>query len=112
MSISTAADGLSTTVLDLNGNTLAAIEMSTGWTDASLSFLGSIDGTTTVFNIYTSTGGELTYGTSASRLLQFDPNLWAGIRCVQLRSGTAAAAVAQAAARTVRLLAAPLYRSR
>ena len=111
LSISTAADGLSE-VLDLNGNTLMAIQMSTAWTDASLTFAGSVDGSTSLANIYTSTGGELTYATSAGRLLQVDPNFWIGVRGLQLRSGTSGAAVAQAAARTIRLLAAPLYRSR
>ena len=100
--ITTAADGLSEAV-DLGGLILGAIKMSTAWTDASMTFLGSFDSSANLQNLYTSTGGELTHLTTALRLNTFDPFPFAGLRYIQLRSGTSATPVAQAAARTIGL---------
>lgn len=98
--VTTAADGLSD-VVDCGGMTLAAINMSTAWTDAPLMFLGSMDSSATLRQIFTTTGGRLTYQTSASRMLTFDPYAFAGVRFLQLASGDSSTAVAQAAARSV-----------
>jgi hypothetical protein len=100
--VTTAADGLSD-VIDCGGLTLAAIKMSTAWTDAPLMLLGSFDSSASMFPLFTTTGGRLTHQTSASRMLTFDPAPFAGLRFLQLASGDSSTAVAQAAARTVTL---------
>lgn len=102
LTVTTAADGLSD-VADVGGLTVAAIKMSTAWTDATMTFLGSFDSSANLQNLYTSTGGELTHTTTALRLNTFDPYSFVGLRFVQLRSGSSAAPIAQAAARTVTL---------
>jgi len=101
VALSTAANGLSD-VADLAGGALCAIEMSTAWTDAVITFkAGRTSGE--LFDLYGSTGDEVTITTTASRMVTVDPVLFAGLRFWQLRSGTGAAAVAQAAARTLKL---------
>ena len=101
VALSTAADGLSD-VADLAGGSLCAIEMSTAWTEAVLTFkAGRSSGE--LFDLYGSTGDEITITTTGSRMVTIDPVLFTGLRFWQLRSGTAAAAVAQAAARTLKL---------
>lgn len=99
VSISTEATGLSDAI-NFGGGTISSIAMSTGWTDASLTFQGSLDGTN-YYDVYTSTGGEVSYSTTASRALVFDPIFWAAFSSIKVRSGTAAIPVAQAAARTL-----------
>ena len=101
VALTTAADGLSE-VSDLVGGSLAALEMPAGWTDAVITFKGGRT-SSELFDLYGSTGDEVTITTTASRMVAIDPVLFAGIRYWQLRSGTGAAAVAQAAARTLKL---------
>lgn len=101
IALSTAADGLSD-VADLVGGALAAIEMSTAWTDAVITFKGGRT-SSELFDIYGSTGDEVTITTTGNRMVTVDPVLFAGVRYWQVRSGTGAAAVAQAAARTLKL---------
>ena len=99
--VTTAADGLSD-VIDLGGAKLCSIQMSTTWTAAGLTFLGSASSTDKMCSVYHTTGTvELTYGTSASLAHVVDPAFFAGLRYLQLRSGISGAAVAQAAARTI-----------
>lgn len=102
VSISTSADGLSAEI-DLTGYAVRSIEMSTGWTAANLTFQGSAyNSTNTLRNIYSSTAGiELTYVTTAGRIISVDPNSLAGIRRLKLRSGTSGTPVAQSAVRTL-----------
>ena len=88
--------------LDLGGSTLSAIQMSTAWTDASLTFQASLDGTN-YFDVYSSTGGEIACTTTASRLLVFDPATFLGLPYIKVRSGTSGTGVNQAAARTISL---------
>lgn len=104
--VTTAATGLSD-VIDCGGLALTALQMSAAWTDATLGFLGSFDSSANLLPMYTSTGGELAFGTTAARTYTFDPYLFAGVRFVQLRSGSSASPVAQAAARSVVLSLAP-----
>lgn len=100
LTISTAADGLST-VLDCGGMVVASIQMSTAWTTADLTFLGSPVSSATLQDLYTSTGGALTFVTTALHNVTCDPFPFSAMRFIQLRSGTTATAVAQAAARTI-----------
>lgn len=99
LTISTAADGLSP-VLDLGGHDIRSYCMSTDWTAASMTFRGSHRSTDLMYDIYTSTGGELTHTVAANQLITFVAQ-FEGLRYIQFRSGTAALPVAQAAARTL-----------
>lgn len=101
--MSTAADGASDTI-NLTGLTLSAIQMSTDWTDARIGFKGSVDGSTNFYDVYDTSGNFLTYATSASRILLFDPSTFAGLERLKLVSETSAgAAVAQGATRVLKL---------
>jgi hypothetical protein len=101
VTITTAADGLSEEI-DLTGLTLSCIQMSTAWTAAVVGFHGSVDMSTNYYPIYDTAGNNLTYPTSASRIVAFDPAVFSGIQRLKLISETTAGvAVAQAAERTV-----------
>lgn len=102
VTVSTAADGLSD-VASLGGGVLCSVMMSSDWTDASLTLLGSSAANGTFRDVYNSTGGEVTIATTANRYLALDPTLLHGLSHVKLRSGPSGAAVAQAAARTITL---------
>src|SRR3989304_5997499 len=104
LAFSTAAGGLSE-IADLGGHTLAAIQMSTAWTDAPITFFGSFKSSASsdLLNVFSSTGGEISYATTASRMMAVDPVSFLGFRFLQLRSGDASTAVAQVAARQVYL---------
>lgn len=100
VAMTTAADGVSEEI-NLTGLSLACVQMPTGWTDARLGFQASIDGVS-YFNVYDTAGEFLTYATSASRVVVFDPAVLSGVQRMKLVSETSAgAAVAQAAARTL-----------
>jgi hypothetical protein len=102
--VTTEADGLSG-IVDCGGGTLSAILMSTAWTAAGLSFQASLSASSTFFNVFGSTGDEVTYTTTGNgNMITFDPALWIGIRFLKVRSGTSGTPVAQAAARSVTCL--------
>lgn len=101
ITLSTAADGASESI-NLTGLTLSCVQMSTAWTAAAIGFQASVDGSTNFFPIYNTSGNHLTYPTSASRVVAFDPAVFHGIQRIKLVSETTAGvAVAQAAARTL-----------
>lgn len=105
--VTTSTDGLSD-VIDIGGYCLVGIETSTvGWTAGDMTFRGSNQSSAAMRDVY-SNGTELTYATTASRAMTFPPEDLLGFRFIQLRSGTAATPVAQAAARTVKLGLLPL----
>lgn len=84
---------------------LAGIILPTGWTTAAVTFLGSADGGT-FFPIYDA-GVERAIASAdavAGRLIALNLSDWLGVKFVQIRSGTAAAAVNQTSARTIALL--------
>jgi hypothetical protein len=102
----TIANGASlSNAVDLLGYDFVALEFPSAWTAASVTFQTSEDGVT--FNdVYTYTNTEATMtGAAASRWVVLDSTL-VGLfgRYVKIRSGTAAAAVNQAAERTVRVI--------
>lgn len=109
LTVTTAADGLSD-VLDCGGLTVCSIEMSTAWTDAPISFLGSMNSSNTLAGVYdlasSGTGApvEVSFTSTANRLVTMDPHhLW-GVRFLQIRSGSSSTGVtAQAAARSIRV---------
>lgn len=101
--ISTNAAGTSD-VINVTGLTISSIQMSTDWTDAAIGFNGNVDGSTNYYPVYNSAGDHLTYLTSASRMVAFDPAQLSGLQVIQLVSKTTAGvAVAQAATRTIKL---------
>lgn len=103
VSISTGATGLSSAI-SLEGYIPHAIQLSTAWTNAAITLQGSQD-ETNYFNVYTSTGGEVSFTCTANRYLVItDPERFIGLKALKLRSGTSGAAVAQAAARTLKLV--------
>jgi hypothetical protein len=99
VTLSSAADGLSEAI-DCGGATLSSIIMSTAWTAATITFVASPDGST-FYDVYGSTGDEITYTTTANRVVTFDPAFWLGIRHLKIRSGASGAATAQASTRTL-----------
>lgn len=110
--VSTEADGLSD-VVDCGGLTLACIETSTDWTDAPITFLGSIDSTAatggmhTIYALPSSGAGALTeviVATTANRVVALPPSLFCSFRYVQVRSGSSSTGVvAQGAPRAITL---------
>lgn len=101
IALTTAADGVSEEI-NLTGLTLCCIQMSTDWTAAAIGFQASVDGSTNYYPVYNSAGDHLTYPTSGSRVVAFDPAQFAGIQRMKLVSETTAGvAVAQTAARTL-----------
>lgn len=101
--LSTAADGVSSSI-NITGLTLSSIQMSTAWTTAAIGFQGNVDGSTDFYPVTNSAGDHLTFTTSASRVVAFDPAQFAGLQLLQLVSETTAGvAVAQAAARVIKL---------
>ena len=85
---------------------LVAIQMPAAWDAASLTFAVSHDGTTFVPLHWA--GAEYTIlaagGAAASLGVSLDPDAFMGWPVVRVRSGTSAAAVNQAAARTLKVL--------
>lgn len=101
VTITTAADGLSEAV-NISGLTLCSVQMPTAWTDARIGFQASVNGSSDYYPVFNTTGDNLTYPTSASRVVAFNPAEFAGIERLKLVSETSAGvAVAQAAARTL-----------
>lgn len=96
--------------VDLTGVLLVGIYMPSAWTAADITFQASPDydddDTVTFQSIYNGDGDEYTIASAAaqaSRFIAIDPRDFAGVRFLKIRSGTAAAAVNQGAARTLRL---------
>lgn len=90
--------------INITGLTLSCIQMSAAWTDAGLGFRACVDGTTNYVPVYDTAGNFLTFQTSASRLITFDPALFSGIQTLQLVSQTTAGvAVQQGGIRTLKL---------
>ena len=99
--VTTGTDGLSD-VVDLGGLTLSSIQTSTDWTAASITFKGSASSSAAMGSVYHTTAAvELTYATTPSMTHVLDPAFFTGLRFIQIRSGTSAVPVAQAAARSV-----------
>ena len=101
--LSTAADGVSDSI-NITGLNLSSIQMSTAWTDAGIGFQANVDGSTDYFPVHNTLGDHLVFSTSASRVVAFDPAQFSGLQWLQLVSKTTAGvAVAQGAARTIKL---------
>lgn len=89
--------------VDLDDKTLVGIVMPAAWTAANLTFQVSSDGVT-YNDLYDNVGIEKNIIAAASRFIIAVPADWVGVRYVKVRSGTAAATVAQAAQRDIKLI--------
>ena len=91
----------------LGALTLVGISMPAVWTAAPLTFQVSPDGGVTWQELYDGAGNEITVTAAAGQFVipLADPSyLWRGINMVQVRSGTAALPVNQAAGAVVNLV--------
>jgi len=92
---------------DLTGYSLVAIQMPAAWTAASITFAGSSTNGGTYGKLRDYAGTEYTITsplvTEYIPLGTYLPDL-AGVRFLKVRSGTAASAVAQGAARVITLI--------
>lgn len=78
-------------LINLTGHVLSAVQVSSSWTTAVLGIKASIDGSTAVmYDVKNSNGDFLTYQTSASQILVFDPSQLVGLSKIQLVSCTTA----------------------
>ena len=82
------------------------IYMPAAWTAADLSFLGSFDGI--AFGILKYEGTEVKYTVVAGDVLVLDHFKFKAVRQLKIRSGVAAAEVAQTATRTFTLVSSPV----
>jgi hypothetical protein len=100
----TIANGASLgAAVNLGGAKLTAVTMPDAWTAASLTVQVAAD-CISYRNLYDEGGTEVTVIASASRHIVFDnATNWEGVRCIKLRSGSAASLVSQAGARIITL---------
>ena len=95
-----ALNGSLSAAVDLNGGTPLRLEMPAAWTAAVVTFQFSHDGVT-YRNLYDAAGTEYSVTVDASRAVVLSPADFAGVRYIKVRSGTAASAVVQLAARSI-----------
>ena len=101
VAISTNADGITgADVLDCGGLTFCGMQISTGSSDANYTFRGG-NTTGTLQTLVNSTGDAITKGSTVAgvmpgKTIVFDPAPFAGIRYLQVFSGTSAAPLAGA----------------
>lgn len=103
--LATIAEGAAlSNAVSLDGYKYFTILMPAQWTAASLTFQGSIDGTT-YYNLYTD-GSEVTESVAAGNAYAVNMNAlaFASLKYLKIRSGTAATPVNQAAARTISIV--------
>lgn len=100
----TIASGASLSgAVSVGSSALTGISIPSSWTAANLTFQGSFDGVT-YFDLYDDSGIERQVIAAASRHVTVDPTKFIGLTYIKVRSGTAAAAVIQAAARVLNLV--------
>jgi len=100
------ATGLSG-VIQTNGVPVVGIIMPATWTSASMSFLGSVDGST-YQNVYDQYGNELVLTVASARSIYLDAYIYlTAFNSLKARSGTAALPVAQGSDRIVQLVTSP-----
>lgn len=91
------------------GRVLCAIDMPADWDAANLTFQASYNSGGTFDDLYDQYGTEKTVTAAADRYIPLDdPAFWLGVRYLKVRSGTAASAVEQTAARTIQLITKPV----
>lgn len=103
----TIANGASLSgAVPLGNGGLTRIAMPAAWTAANLTFQTSYDGVTFA-NLYNHEGTEYTVQAAASREILLPLADFLGVRFIKIRSGTSAAAVAQGAERSLKLVVQP-----
>lgn len=101
VAISTNADGITgADVIDCGGLAFCGMEVSTASSDANYSFKGG-NTTGALQTLVNSTGDVITKGSTVAgvtpgKTILFDPAPFAGLRYIQIMSGTSAAAIAGA----------------
>jgi len=92
--------------LTLSEGTLFALEMSTAWTAADISFMASSTRGGTKLPVLRDDGTEYTISVAASKMVIIDLAGLAicGLQYIKLRSGTSAAVVTQDAERVLKLV--------
>lgn len=99
----TIANGASESApIDLDGYVLGAVLLPAAWTAADLTVLASDDGDTWL-PVYDRAGNEYVIDADTSRWTLLPREATESFRHVKLRSGVVGAAVAQGAARVIRL---------
>lgn len=105
----TIANGASLSgVVDLGADRAHRLLIPAGWTAAAITFQASADGAT--FGDLYDAVGEITLSSTvvaASRSIVLDQAAFYGIRYLKIRSGTAAAVVAQGAQRDITVVTVP-----
>lgn len=91
--------------VDLGAMRLQRINMPAAWDAAGLTFQASVDGA--AFLDLHDKGGEVSVPAAAGRSIVVDQAAFRGVRYLRVRSGTAAAPVAQLAARALTLVTVP-----
>ncbi len=81
--------------IDIGPGKLVGILIPAAWTAANMTFQVSPDGGTTWGNFFTYLGAEVTAVAVASQYLEVDPNIFAAVRSLKLRSGTSGTPVNQ-----------------
>lgn len=103
VTVTTAATGLSD-IIDIGGLAPRSVEMSSAWTTANITFMGAVSSTDAMKSVRHSTAGtEVTYVTTVGYVVSLNPEYFAGLRYIQVRSGSTTTPVAQAASRTLYL---------
>lgn len=87
IAISTTTSG----AVDLQGQALCAIQMPSAFTGASITFQGSVDGST-YQAIYNSSNTQYSITVSASRTYAINPTDFAGFRYIKIVSASSEAA--------------------
>lgn len=93
--------------VDLGGYRLSAIHMPADWTAAGITFEAAVESGGTFQDVHDDGGTEVSITASDSQVLVLSKDVaenMEALRFIKVRSGTSAAAVAQAAARTLTLV--------
>ncbi len=92
-------------VIDLGAGTIVGIIMPSAWDAAAITLQTKMTEAGTLANVYDKSGSEYSITVAASSHVILDPTILRGLgRYVKLRSGTAALAVNQTAARSITVL--------
>ena len=91
--------------IDLGTGRLVGIQMPAAWTAADLTFQAGFEAATLV-DLFdgTSDTTERKIEAGLGRFIALNPNDWAGVQFLKIRSGTVALPVNQTAARTIKLI--------
>ncbi len=101
--VSSAATGLSD-IINCSGLALHSVHVTSSWTAATITFMGSAESTLTMGSVrHTTAGIEYTLTSTSAQINVVDPFIFNGLRFLQVRSGSTTTPVAQADDRPVTL---------